>query len=293
MMALIYSSTSGVIIGVVVNVAAVAIYDLASRLSRSIRAFAYYSTAAMLPAMSSLEARRGSQAIHRALIDGSRYVSAVSFCVCGFVIASAPIIFSAWLGSRAPQRALLDEVLIVLCLSAVIDNYVNVSTTVLRAIGAPKLETLYTVATAIVSICIAISLAPRFGVIGVVLGPLVGSTVGSTLFMIAFSRTRNLPLMSNFGKPLLKIIAVTTVSASLTYVVVQPLLQNGPPSRPLAFVEIIIVGSLYLAIFTIMLGITKYLGDHDLAFVKRILPKRLALAIDPRLIRFLFVRTIP
>jgi O-antigen/teichoic acid export membrane protein len=290
-MYLIYSQTNGIIIGFVINVAAVAIYDLASRLSRAIRALAYYANAALLPAMSALEARSGAAAIDKALVNGSRYVAAVSFCTSGFVIASAPIVFSAWLGARAQHRGVLDEILIVLCLTAVIENYIGVATTVLRAIGAPKLEAVYTVTTAVTNIGITIALAPRFGLIGVVIGTLVGSTIGSVLFLTIFSRIRAVPMFENFVKPLLKLFCATGLAAGASALVVRALISSGLPSRPLAFAELALTGILYAAIFVTMLGVTRYLCDTDLAFVKRILPPKLTLPVDRRLVRFLFAGT--
>lgn len=287
-MYLIYSQTNGIVIGVVVNVAAVALYDLASRLSRAIRAFAFYANTALLPAMSALEARNGPQAIHKALVDGSRYVAAISFCVSGFVIASAPIIFSAWLGSRVQQRGLLVELLIVLCLTAVIENYIGVPNTVLRAIGRPKLETVYSVTTAVTNVVLTLILAPRFGVIGVVIGTLVGSTIGGVLFLTNFSRIRQVPIYENFGKPLLKLFLATGLSASVTWFAVEQLMSRGAPTRPVAFLELAIVGCVYAALFVAMMGLTGFLRTGDLAFVKRVIPSRFAVPVDRRLVRFLF-----
>ncbi len=291
-MYLVYSQTNGIVIGIIVNVAAVALYDLAGRLSRAIRAFAYYANTALLPAMSALEARSGPAAIHQALVDGSRYVAAISFGVAGFVIASAPIIFSAWLGTRAQaQRGLLVELLIVLCLTAVIENYIGVPNTVLRAIGAPKLETVYSVTTAVTNVVLTILLAPRFGVIGVVIGTLVGSMIGSVLFLTNFSRVRRVPLYENFGKPLLKLFFATSISAAAIGFAVHVLLRSGAPARPLALVELVVVGCLYGVLFLGLVGLTGFLRRADLAFIKRIVPSRFVVPVDRRLVRFLFAGT--
>jgi O-antigen/teichoic acid export membrane protein len=288
-MYLIYAQTNGIVIGLAVNVAAVAVYDLASRLSRSIRAIAYYVNAALLPAMSALEARSGPTAIHKALVDGSRYVAAISFCVSGFVISTAPIIFAAWLGSRAQnQRALLIELLIVLCITAVIENYIGVPSTVLRATGAPKVEAIYTVTTAFMSVLLIVLLVPRFGVLGVVVGSLVGSLIGGVLFLISFGRIRQVSIMDSFGKPLAKLFFVTVVSATATWLAVQFLVRHGTPSRPVAFLELAVGGCVYFTIFLTLLGVTSVFSSTDLAFVKRIVPTRFVIPIDRRFVRFLF-----
>jgi O-antigen/teichoic acid export membrane protein len=287
-MYLVYSQTNGIVIGFVISVAAVAIFDLASRLSRAIRAIAYYANAALLPAMSALEARSGTEAIHKSLVDGSRYVAAVSFCIAGFVIASAPIVFSAWLGSRAQQRGLLVEILIVLCLTAVIENYIGVANTVLRAVGKPRLETVYSVTTAVTNVILTIVLAPRFGILGVVIGTLVGSTIGSVLFLTIFCRTRHVPMFANFVKPLLKLFCVTIPAAGATAYAVSWFVRQGVPSRGLAFAELAALSCLYGAIFVVVLGITGYLRATDLTFVKRIVPSRLGVPVDRRFVRFLF-----
>jgi O-antigen/teichoic acid export membrane protein len=287
-MGLIYFQTNGIVIGFAVNVAAVALYDLASRLSRSLRAISFYINGALFPAMSALEARSGPAAIQKVLVDGSRYVSAISFCASGFLIACAPIIFSAWLGNRLHSLNVLVGLLIVLCLTSTIENCIAVPVTVLRAIGLPKLETAYSVAVATTNVILSILLVPRFGVIGVVFGTLLGSLIGSVVFLTSFSRIHRVPLLENFGKPILKLLATTTLSSALAWFATQLLMRYGTPSRPLAFLELAVVGSIYAATFLILLGATGFLKSSDLAFVKRLLPKRLTTPVDRRILSFLF-----
>ncbi len=288
-MSLIYSQTNGIVIGIAVNVAAVAMYDLAGRLSRAIRALSFYVNGSLFPAISALEARRGPQAIQKVLVDGSRYVSAVSFFASGFLIAGAPIIFSAWLGSRVDHNiGLLVALLIVLCLTSTIENCIGVPLTMLRAIGLPKLETVYTVAVAVTNILLTILLVRRFGVVGVVIGTLVGTTIGSILFLFNFSRIHRVPIFESFGRPILKLVLTTGLSTTITWLVVQLLMRGGVPSRPLAFLELALVGCVYAAIFLTMIGFTGFFHSADLAFVKRIVPSRFGKPVNRRIVRFLF-----
>lgn len=264
--------TNRLIISIFVQTSAVTLFEVANRLTRTVRSFPFSFLVALLPAVSAIDATANDDTVFdRVYVRATRYLNLTTILLLGFVIGAAEPITRAWLGHTYPQ---LFAMIAVLGAGYIVSNVSQVGTTMLRATGLPKYEAYLTILSAAAGIATMFYFVPRFGALGVAFAMLVGSISGTLYFLWVFHRLRGLPLMAGFfgwyGK-----LLVCGCAATLSILLALPSIHTGLfASRTGAILAILIDGALYVSVFTCALLIVRFFTAQDSASVRRFLPAR-------------------
>ena len=150
------------------------------------------------------------------------------------------------------------------------DNIASVASTILRAIGRPRFETLYQVMSATINIGLTLLLAWRFGVIGVLTGILLGALISSIVFLRLvgkdFEATR-----SRVIAPWLVPIGVTGALAAAVTFAFGAILPHDAP-RGIAVVMLAAQVAIYLVVVALGFRIARVLDASDLERLRAALP---------------------
>lgn len=188
---LVNFQTDKVVIALVVDVRAAAVYEIASRVVIGIRSAAILTVSAMIPTTAARIVAEG-----RHIIGGMyrRYTlrsCAIAFPLFMLASVSAPFLLVAWLG-RAPGDS--DLLVPFLTLAYLINSTTGVGSTIAIGVGHPGVVSLNSVLIAVLNVALTVALAPLFGVWGVVGGTFLALTLGSLRFTERFLKLFELPL---------------------------------------------------------------------------------------------------
>jgi O-antigen/teichoic acid export membrane protein len=193
---LINFQTDKVIIALMVDIRAAAVYEIASRVVLAVRSVAVLTVSAMIPTTAARIVEEGRQVIGAIYRPYTLKTCAISFPLFTLSSVSAPFLLVAWLG-RAPGDAALLVPFLTLA------YFVNITTAVgtTTAIGAgyPGVASANSVLIAVLNVALTVALAPLFGLWGVVAGTFLAVTLGSMLFNARFLRLFELPARDFFS----------------------------------------------------------------------------------------------
>lgn len=180
LLSVVYSQMDRVVLGVLVGAVAVARYDIPYRVHSVAMLFLIVAGSAMVPA-SAAHAAIGSDLRQRDLfLRGTRFAAGTATIVVLTLVFLAEPIVSMWVGEEYADlgRAVRLFMLIPLLNAA---NAVGVA----MLVGKGEAGQVLPIQTASVGVNLAasVALAPRFGVMGVIIGSVVGSTVAAPLFL--------------------------------------------------------------------------------------------------------------
>jgi O-antigen/teichoic acid export membrane protein len=274
-----------VVIGTWVNVASVAYYDIGNRIAQLARTLPLTLLGPLLPAVAGIHAQGDDKRLARTVLQGNRLLSLLTLGMAGYVVATAPLIMSVWLGRNYPH---VVTITILLVAAYSINNLTGVGTTVVKAIGRPRYESEYAVLGMVLNIGATLALAPFFGLYGIVIGTLVGVSVCSVYFLWRFHRLMGYPVWDYFGVWLWRLCASTTL-ATLCVVAVRSSLPESITHRRLqGLVALALLALTYMVVMVLALGILRFLQARDLVTLERILPTRLRSLTSSPAIEFLF-----
>ncbi len=178
---LVQANVDKVLLGALVALAPVAGYELGARITYAAFLPAVLFLGALLPAFSR-ESSAGEPArlvpLYRAALDPA---FAMSFAVTGALIALAPWLLRAWLGTPPDNGAFF---LGMLALTQLGNLLTGVSSTVARAGGVAHLETRFAVLGTGLHIGLALVGLQLFGVRGLLLGTVIGSLAAAVWFIL-------------------------------------------------------------------------------------------------------------
>ncbi|MDQ6929627.1 MAG: oligosaccharide flippase family protein [Candidatus Eremiobacteraeota bacterium] len=272
--------TNRLIISIFVQTSAVTLFEVANRLTRTVRSFPFSFLIALLPAVSAIDATQNDEKVfNRVYVRATRYLNLSTVLLLGFVIGAAEPITRAWLGHAYPA---LFGMIVVLGLGYIVSNISQVGTTMLRATGLPKYEAFLTILSAAAGIATMFLFVPRFGTLGVAMSMLFGSISGTVYFLWMFHRLRKLSVMAGFFSWYGRLV-ICGGAATLSILWALPSIHTDLfASRAGAILAVIIDGILYLAVFTGALLITRFFSENDSAGLKRLLPPRVQSLLSRR-----------
>jgi O-antigen/teichoic acid export membrane protein len=249
-MVLINAETNVVIIAAVVGLSAAGLFDLGNRLARLVRIIAFYTNSAVFPVLSRLDAESGNASVRALFVTATRGMALVSVLAFCALVGTTPAVLHLWLGSTTANGDLVLLIVFMLGIGYCADNVASVGATILRAIGRPRLETLYQVVAAGINITLTLLLAKRFGVPGILIGPLSGALISSVIFLRLIGRDFGFPASRVVAPWLLPLIITGTLSATAAFAA-GTLLPHGPSRIAAAGV---------LTVEVIAFGVTALLG---------------------------------
>jgi O-antigen/teichoic acid export membrane protein len=188
---LVNFQTDKVIIALMVDIRAAAVYEIASRVVLAARSVAVLSVSAMVPTAAARIVDEGREVVGEMYRRYTLRASAISFPLFTLTAVTAPFLLIAWLG-KAPGDA---ELLVpFLTLAYFVNMTTGVGTTIAIGAGHPGLASANSVMIAIVNVILTVALAPWLGLWGVVGGTFLAVTLGSLAFNWRFLRLFELPL---------------------------------------------------------------------------------------------------
>jgi len=237
---LVNFQTDKIIIAVVVDVRAAAVYEIASRVVMGVRSAAVMSVSAMITTSAAEIAMAG-----REVIGGlyRRYLlrsCALAFPLFMLVAVSSPFLLVAWLGEAPGDSELLVP---FLTLAYLVNITTGAGSTIAIGAGHPGLVSVNAVLVAALNVVLTLALAGPFGLWGIVAGTFVAVSLGGALFNVRFLRMFELPLRDLLGGVL--------PSGSLAIGLAIPpaiftLLVGTPSDRWTAVLGLAVVGLVYV-----------------------------------------------
>jgi O-antigen/teichoic acid export membrane protein len=201
---LVNFQTDKVIVALLVDIRAAAVYEIASRVVLAVRSVAVLSVSAMVPTAAARIVDEGREVIGEMYRRYTLRAGAISFPLFTLTAVAAPFLLIAWLGEAPGDAELLVP---FLTLAYLVNMTTGVGTTIAIGAGHPGLASANSVMIAILNVILTVALAPVFGLWGVVGGTFLAVTVGSLAFNWRFLRL--------FGLPLRDLTAGTVPTAAL------------------------------------------------------------------------------
>ena len=182
---LINLQTDKVIIALLVDVRAAAVYEIGSRVVTAVRSAAILSVSAMIPTATLRIIEEGRETISAMYRRYTLRSCATAFPL--FVLASvtAPFLLVAWLGSVPGDAGLIVP---ILSMAYFVNVTTGVGTSIAIGAGSPGMAASNSTSIAIVNVLLTVALAPVFGLWGVVAGTALAVMVGSMAFNLRFLR---------------------------------------------------------------------------------------------------------
>jgi len=187
---LINFQTDKVIIALMVDIRAAAVYEIASRVVFSVRSMAVLSVSAMIPTAAARIVEEGRRVIREMYRRYTLRTCAVAFPLFTVTSVTAPFLLIAWLNTAPGDSELLVP---FLTLAYFINVTTAVGTTIAIGAGHPGVASANSVLIAVLNVALTVALAPFFGLWGVVAGTFTAVTVGSLIFNARFLRLFRLP----------------------------------------------------------------------------------------------------
>lgn len=269
---LVNRQTDAIIIGAWVGLGSAGLYDLGNKIAQLTRTLPLSILGPLLPATTGMHAQGADRSLARAVLQASRFLALMTIGMAGFVLATAPLIMSVWLGQTYPDVAAIAAILVV---TYVVNNLTGVGTTVVSAIGKPRYESEYAVLGMTVNLGATLALAPFFGLYGVLAGTLIGVVLCSAYFIWRFHRLMRYSLWSYFGSWLWRLTAGATL-AGVSIAGVRVLLPASiGDTRWMGAVTLVGLALLYGVLLLVLLRLFGFLVARDLLTLRRVLPARL------------------
>jgi O-antigen/teichoic acid export membrane protein len=285
LMGFVNRQTDAIVIGSWLNLAAVGFFDIGNRIAQQVRTLPLTLLGPLLPAAAGIHAQGDEKRLARTILQASRLIGLLSIGMAGFVLATAPLIMSVWLG-RAYPNVVWIAALMVLAQAA--SCLAGVGTTVVSAIGKPRYESEYALLSVALNIGGTLALAPFFGLYGIVGGTVFGITVSTVYFLRRFYRVMRLPMWAYLGAWLWRLVAATVASALAVYVLRSFLTESTDDGRGIGGLILIGLAFLYLPTLLVSLRAFSFFEARDLAVLQRVLPNRLRPLARLAAVEFLF-----
>lgn len=280
---LVVNDTPPLLLGYLVNLEAVALLDIATKLSRVVRAIGYNFSTAFLPMISAVHAREGDGETTSVVLSVNRLMGLVSFTLTGLLIACAPLILRFWLGPVFGARPILGAAVCALALVALIESVDTVATTAIRGMGKPSIEAWFSTFYAAVTLVLCLALVRHFHVAGILAAVISGAVLASASFFAACSRLGILPFRTTIapwiGKLSLATLAATLATRALVIVAVP-----HATHRPIAFILFALAALAFAGMLLLALRLVRFFSTNDLDRFADLLPRRaskLFLALTP------------
>ena len=252
---LVNFQTDKVVIAVVVDVRAAAVYEIASRVVMGVRAVAIMSVSAMVATAAARVVEEGRQIVGPMYRRYTLRSCAVSFPL--FVVASvtAPALLVFWLG-RAPG----DSELLVpfLTLAFVFNVSTGAGSTIALGVGEPGVVAVNSVLIAVLNVILTVALAPLFGIWGVVTGTFIALILGSLRFTRRFLKMFSLPwsdFIAGAGRTGALALALAVPPAALA------ILVGVPDNRLTAALALAAGGAIYIVPYWLLATHFDYLPE--------------------------------
>jgi O-antigen/teichoic acid export membrane protein len=277
--------TDRIVIGSWLSVATAGLFDIGDRIAQLVRTLPLTLLGPLLPMAAGIYSQGDEKRLARTVRQASRLLGLLAIGMAGFVLATAPLIMTVWLGRTYPDVVWIASVMV---LAYAANCLVGVGTTVVSAIGKPGYETEYAVLSVTLNIGATLALAPFFGLEGIVAGTVFGVVVSSVFFLWRFHRIMKLSLWEYLGAWLWRLTAATIAAALVVAVLRSGLSDLTDGGRVEGGLVLIGLAILYALVLLIGLRACRFFEVKDLVSLQRILPSRVRPLAKSPAAEFLF-----
>jgi O-antigen/teichoic acid export membrane protein len=274
-------STDPIVIGTFVSAGAAGVANLGSRLARQIPYFATVPEAT-LPAMSAAQqAGEGPEGIARMSIRSNRISYLLGAGVASIIVGAAPVILALWQGRSYSEADLATCIVAGSMLASMLGQTAGIG---IYAMGKVGYGVRARFAGFIVNLVATIALAIPFGMPGVLLGTLLATLTTNGYLQIRVNQLLDLNGWTSVWQWMLPLIAATApaiVSDRLLIAFMPASVQHHRLPALIAFGALLVVNYLVLLVG---LRAWRYLGDQDVAFLRRSLPGPVRKVLSPRVV---------
>ncbi len=237
---LVNFQTDKVIIALMVDIRAAAIYEIASRVVLAVRSVAVLTVSAMIPTAAARIVAEGREVVEEMYRRYTLRTCAIAFPLFTVTSVTAPFLLIAWLKTAPGDAELLVP---FLTLAYFVNITTAVGSTIAIGAGHPGMASANSVLIAVLNVILTLALAPLFGLWGVVGGTFLAVTFGSLLFNARFLRLFDLQL----GDLLAGVMppAVLALGLGIPPAVIA-VLVGVPSGRPSAIFWLLIASAIYL-----------------------------------------------
>lgn len=188
---LINFQTDKVIIALMVDIRAAAVYEIASRVVLAVRSVAALTVSAMIPTAAARIVEEGREVIGEMYRTYTLRTCSIAFPLFTLTSVTAPFLLIAWLHTAPGDAELLVP---FLTFAYFVNATTGVGSTITIGAGHPGVASANAILIAAMNVVFTVALAPPLGLWGVVAGTFLAVTSGSLLFNSRFLRLFNLPL---------------------------------------------------------------------------------------------------
>lgn len=193
---LVNFQTDKIIIALLVDIRAAAVYEIASRVVLAVRGVAVLTVSAMIPTAAARIVEEGREVVGQMYRRYTLRSCAIAFPLYTLVSVTSPFLLIAWLKTAPGDAELLVP---FLTLAYFVNITTGVGSTIAIGAGHPGMPSANALLVAVMNVVFTVALAPLFGLWGVVAGTFIAITAGSLIFNARFLRLFGLPARDLFG----------------------------------------------------------------------------------------------
>jgi O-antigen/teichoic acid export membrane protein len=182
------------------SLASVVPYELGLRVSTACSTFAQLVLVAMIPEASVLHAQAATERLRELHRRAGRFVTGAAAIVTAALVASAPALFTAWLGHPEPDAALALRGLALAAYAAVVGG---VSGAIARGVGRTPIELEWSGVALVLHAALGLLLVPRLGLLGALVAIAFANFAAALWFAIRLSRAQAWPISRTLWEPFL------------------------------------------------------------------------------------------
>jgi O-antigen/teichoic acid export membrane protein len=241
-MELINYQSDKIVIALSVGPSVAGAYELANRVAAAARQLGILPSTALLPTLTARFVASGVGELRREYELFTERIVSIAFP--GLILASAlsPILFGAWLGHIPPHAAVVLPALVIPYLATVSSDLTKV---VASASGDPALVARIAVLTAVANLAVTASLAPIFGLWGVLGGTVLALTVGALVQVAMVQRRFGLPTGA-YARAVLPSLRLSLTLAAPVAILAYSGVVHG---RALEAVTVVLVSAAYASVY--------------------------------------------
>lgn len=258
----------------------VATYDFGSKPAGRLRQLPATAITSLVAAVSSLDAEANEERIRAALVRSTRYLAIVSAPLFGFCIMFAEPLVEVWIGGGHGMAAMA---LRILSMAFFVSAVVSALSMISIGRGEPQFQMRAMLAQTIVNVALSTTLVVLFGFYGAVTGTATATLFGALLFFWMYGRRvvhHPLRLLAGIIARPIGCGVAAGLGGWLVFSAASAL--AGPPGRVALAAALVAAGSVFLALYAMLLYWTRTVTADDAGFLKGVLPHRIAALLARR-----------
>jgi O-antigen/teichoic acid export membrane protein len=208
-------SADALVIGAILNTAAVAVWTVGQRLAQLAQQLTNQLNDALFPIVVDSDAGQQQERLRRILVQGTKLSLGLAAPLClGLIMLADPLIH-AWVGAQFAESVLPTQILLAVVLVRVTSATANL---ILKGAGRHRLLAFTNATTAVTNVLVSIALIRPFGLPGVALGTVVPVALSAAFVLYpAACRRVEMPLGRSIREAILPAAWPAVVMVSLLW----------------------------------------------------------------------------